>query len=218
MVVASGWLFVCSGGGTGLVPRSFLRPTAAADASISRDLPPQQPASTVSPLPSGSESRCGGGGEGGGGEGEGGGGEGELGGGEGGGAEGEGGGGEGEGGEGAGGGGEGEGEGEGGGQRQLSRVPSSELGRRGGSLSRGGSRPDSTGSSTGSSKLRGSRPGSGSKLRGTGNRSRELAAAPAAAPASAAAEPAPPPKKVSGIVAGKPAHPSLHVVSDDIDQ
>ena len=71
MVVASGWLFVCSGGGTGLVPRSFLRPTAAADASISRDLPAQQPASAVAPLPSGSESRCGGGGEGGGGEGEG---------------------------------------------------------------------------------------------------------------------------------------------------
>ena len=86
MVVASGWLFVCSGGGTGLVPRSFLRPTAAADASISRDLPAQQPASTAAPLPSGSESRCGGGGggggggEGGGGEGEGGGGEGEGGG------------------------------------------------------------------------------------------------------------------------------------------
>jgi hypothetical protein len=74
-------------------------------------------------------------------------------------------------------------------QRQLSRPQSTELSRRGGSTA----------------KLRGSRPGSGnsgSKLRGTGNRSRELAAAPAAA------EPSPFKKGA--------AKPFVHVVSDDI--
>ena len=76
-------------------------------------------------------------------------------------------------------------------QRQLSRPQSTELSRRG---------------SSSNGKLRGSRPGSGSKLRGTGNRSREPAAAPAAA------EPAPP-KKVAVPGAGKPF---VHVVSDDI--